>query len=394
MRMAFPSHSVGSRSNRLLIALDSSFSLGAAVIEGIAACLAEQPGWQGAVRSIHGWDPAQEGEDPRGIVCTLMTAEQADRAASWPFPVVDVLGQHTRPQIPTVTFDNHAIGAMAARHLIERGYETLGYAGTAGRTFAHERRDGFAAEARRAGIEVHTHMADGAFWRHPWVQRVELLGEWLSSLDRPAGVMAVADWWASTLMEGANAVGLALPTELAIIGVDSDPIYRDLCRPSLSSVDSDARLRGYRAAELIVTGQARKGHDSVQIEPLHVIERASTATYAIADRTVAAALQFIHDNSDEPITVEDVAGAVGISRRNLEQRFNHHAGRTIHQAIWSTHLSRAQYLLRATDLSILEVAVRSGFASHASLTNYFRRHAGMTPTEYRKGRSALADESA
>ncbi|MFP4216832.1 MAG: helix-turn-helix domain-containing protein, partial [Phycisphaerae bacterium] len=203
----------------------------------------------------------------------------------------------------------------------------------------------------------------------------------------PAGVMAVADWWTSTLMEGANAAGLALPTDLAIVGVDNDPIYRDLCRPSLSTVDPDARLRGYRAAELAISGRKLDASNSVRIPPLHVIERASTATCAIADRTVAAALQFIHDSAEDLITVEDVAAAVGVSRRNLEQRFSRHAGRTVHEAIWSTHLSRAQYLLRATDLSILEVAVRSGFASHASLTNYFRRHAGMTPTEYRKGRS-------
>lgn len=377
-------HRVGPK--RLLIGLDSSFSLRASVIEGIAACLAEHADWQGAVRSIGKWEPSEEGETPDGLVCTLLSPEQADSAAEWPFPVVDVIGQHTRAEIPTVTFDNRAIGAMAARHLIERGYEALGYAGTEGRSFSRERQDGFAAEAQQAGIEVHTHLADAAFWQEPWAGRVELLGQWLRSLPQPAGVMAVADWWASTLMEAANAAGLALPTELAIVGVDNDPIYRDLCKPELSTVDPDARLRGYRAAELIITGRARSEADSIRIPPLHVIERASTATYAIDDRTVAAALQFIHDNDDEPITVDDVADHVEISRRSLEQRFSRHAGRTIHQAIWGAHLSRAQYLLRATDLSVLEVAVRSGFASHASLTNYFRRHAGLTPTEYRKGR--------
>jgi LacI family transcriptional regulator len=371
--------------------MDSSFSLRASVTEGIAACLAEHADWQGAVRSIRNWNPSEEGEAPAGLVCTLLTDEQADRAADWPFPVVDVIGQHTRPEIPTVTFDNRAIGAMAAAHLIERGYETLGYAGTAGRTFAHERREGFAARARRAGLVIHQHMAEGAFWSEPWAGRLRLLGEWLTTLPRPVGVMAVADWWASTLMEAANDADLAMPGDVAIVGVDNDPMYRDLSKPELSTVEPDARLRGYRAAELIITGRARSEADSIRISPLHVIERASTALYAIEDRAVAAALQFIHDSAEEPVAVDDVAAHVGVSRRNLEQRFSRHAGRTIHQAIWAAHLSRAQYLLRATDLSVLEVAVRSGFASHASLTNYFRRHVGMTPTEYRQGPRVPAD---
>jgi len=75
---------------------------------------------------------------------------------------------------------------------------------------------------------------------------------------------------------------------------------------------------------------------------------------------------------------------VPVARRSLERRFRDVVGRSPLEEIRKAHTDRAKYLLAETDLSMSQVAEKSGFSNAAWLSKTFRALAGETPTLYRE----------
>jgi transcriptional regulator GlxA family with amidase domain len=80
-----------------------------------------------------------------------------------------------------------------------------------------------------------------------------------------------------------------------------------------------------------------------------------------------------------------LAAAVGLSRRRLEQVFASTLGHGIGEERDRRRVEWAQTLLGRRDLPVKEIAQRSGFASGAAFSTWFRRHAGMAPKDFRGG---------
>jgi LacI family transcriptional regulator len=170
-----------------------------------------------------------------------------------------------------------------------------------------------------------------------------------------------------------------------VIGAGNHKQLCDLCSPTLSSVEVDMERRGFEAAALLdrlLEGEPPPG-EPFRIPPAHVVERRSTDVFAFNDPDVVAALRFIREHADVTIKARDVVAATSISRRSLEGRFNKLINRTLHEEIWRAHFDLAMRLLSSSDLSLQEVAERSGFRTASALVNLFRQRMGMTPKEYR-----------
>jgi LacI family transcriptional regulator len=114
------------------------------------------------------------------------------------------------------------------------------------------------------------------------------------------------------------------------------------------------------------------------------MERQSTDTLAITDVDVAAAMRFIRSHAHEAINVEDILRHLPVARRSLEKRFRSIIGRSPLEEIRKAHTDRAKYLLAETELSMPEVAEKSGYSSAAWFSKAFRDMTGETPTAYRK----------
>ncbi len=106
---------------------------------------------------------------------------------------------------------------------------------------------------------------------------------------------------------------------------------------------------------------------------------------------VRAAVQLIQDNVAEPLSVPEIAHAVGISQRQLERHCNHCMGCSIVQLRQILRLQYARTLLVSTRLSILEVAVASGFNSMSHFAQVFRKYFGKKPSGYRQAWPEIAD---
>ena len=85
----------------------------------------------------------------------------------------------------------------------------------------------------------------------------------------------------------------------------------------------------------------------------------------------------------EPLGVDDLAAAAGLSRAHFSREFRRAFGESPHAYLLTRRLERAAALLRTTDRSVADVCVSVGLQSVGSFTTSFTRTYGMSPTVYR-----------
>ena len=293
--------------------------------------------------------------------------------------------------IPRVRPDHHAMGRLAAEHLLQRGLRRLAYYGLQGFWFSELRCRGFVEAAERAGatcdvLEEPRNLGPGANWE----RRLRLLARWLKSLQPPVGVLAVQDYRARAVIEECQRLGLRIPHDVAVIGMEDDPTLCEFCRPTLSSVSRDSWQLGFETATVL--GRLMDGQEvpeEVVVPPEGIAARQSTDTVAVDDPDVAAAVHFVHDHLNECFHVGRVLQAVSISRRQLENRFVRLLGCTPHDYLCQRRVERAKQLLCVPGrVKLHNVATACGFPSVNRLRLVFKRLTGMTPIEYRQSEQA------
>jgi AraC-like DNA-binding protein len=86
----------------------------------------------------------------------------------------------------------------------------------------------------------------------------------------------------------------------------------------------------------------------------------------------------------EPLGVDDLARAAGLSRAHFSREFRAAFGESPHAYLLTRRLERAAALLRTTDRSVADVCFSVGLQSVGSFTTSFGRTFGRSPTAYRK----------
>jgi LacI family transcriptional regulator len=120
------------------------------------------------------------------------------------------------------------------------------------------------------------------------------------------------------------------------------------------------------------------------IPPLELSVRHSSDVLALDDPDLLAAVRFIHENSHQHISVEDVLKEVPIGRRLLERKFRSILGRSPLHEIRRARVDRAKRMLSLTDATLRQVAERSGFETIYHLCRTFRKETGQTAMQYRR----------
>jgi AraC-like DNA-binding protein len=85
----------------------------------------------------------------------------------------------------------------------------------------------------------------------------------------------------------------------------------------------------------------------------------------------------------EPLDVDDLARAAGLSRAHFSREFRRAFSESPHQYLLTRRLERAAALLRTTDWSVAEICLSVGLRSIGSFTTSFGRMYGASPTAYR-----------
>jgi len=95
----------------------------------------------------------------------------------------------------------------------------------------------------------------------------------------------------------------------------------------------------------------------------------------------------------EPLGVDDLACAAGLSRAHFSREFRRAFGESPHVYLLTRRLERAAALLRTTDRSVADICIAVGLDSIGSFTTSFTRTFGRTPTAYRAAFPPAADRA-
>jgi LacI family transcriptional regulator len=325
-----------------------------------------------------------------GVIGVLVDDVLGEAVCSLSVPVVNVAKLHSRMDLPRVDHDDVAIGRLAAQHLLDRGFRSFGFAGLPVLPYSLDRERGFVETVRAAACDVSVlrlvTQKEALRNASGWPDEDSHVGEWIARLPKPCGVMICSDWHGWKVAEVCRDLGLRVPEDIALIGVDNDEPWCSLSHPPLSSVVINSERIGYEAAALL---HQLIDHADIappppkEIPPINVITRRSSDTVAIEDPDVAAAARFIRDHAHEVIRVDEVLEAVPTSRRSLERRFKRIVGRTIGDEITRVHIERAKELLTRTELPMPQVAHLAGFTNSKRFSESFHRETGLSPTAFR-----------
>lgn len=365
------------------------------IISGVAQYVKEQGNWSLYVEE----DPLQKLPDLRswqgnGIIANFDDRRVAAAVRGLKVPVVGVGGGYgwydSATRIPYFASGDEAIAQLAADHLIERGFRRLafyGYPRTRIIRWSEERALAFQKRANQAGISCSIYTGRHGTARK-WTELQRGLTAWVASLEKPVGLMACNDVRARHVLEACRALGLRVPEDVAVIGVDNDEMICDLTDPPLSSIEQGARRMGHEAASLLDQLMHGKKPPRLRfvVEPVGVVARRSTDILAIEDPDVATAVHYIRKHACERIVVNDVVNQVAVSRSTLKNRFKAAMGRTVHAEIQHVQLERAKQLIADTDLPLKQIALQTGFQYVQYLTKLFRKRVGQTPAKFRQQR--------
>ena len=368
------------RTYHIGLMIDALNGYGHKILDGISRYAHQKSDWRIAFFDRENNELADLVRTWKGdaIICTANDSRFSDAAEHRNIPVLNVTGRVESSKLIDVIGDADAAGRMAAKFLLARGFRHFGLVGRKESSpFSEGRSGGFIKTVEEAGFQAHTFYGS--------TKEEEQLEAWVNELPRPLALAATGDRHASMVIEACWRLRIRVPEEIAVLGIGNYEQLCELSSPTLSSLEVDMERRGYEAARLL--DQIFKGapipSEPVLIPPAHVVERQSTDVYAFEDGDVVSALQFIRENAFRTINVCDVVAATTISRRSLEGRFNRLIGRTLHEEIWQAHFDLATRLLASSDLSLQEIAERSGFRTASALVNLFRQRFGLTPKEYR-----------
>ena len=376
---------------RVALLLESDMAFDRAIARGVGDYIRSQAGWvilmdpmtKPTMKSLQHWNPD-------GIITSIHLPAIDEIASLKKIPMVgfgsfsEELDGHLK--FPIVTSNQHEIGQMAAQHFINNGIRHFAFCGgdeTA--PWCRQRREGFIEELKK-----HNHSCDifEPSFNSPtnMSDAIHSLSNWLNTLPKPTGVFAFFDGWARWILDACVLQKIQVPQQISVLGVDNDRWLCELSQPSLCSIDTNARNAGYKAAELmnqIMTTDTPPPAFTF-ISPSKVVERDSSNYMAFDDPEVAFALRYIKEHACDPITTADVLKVTDMSNSTAYRKFMKAIGRSIHNEIQRTQMSRVKELLTTTNLNVSAISLRAGFENVRYLTQVFRDLTGQTPTEYRR----------
>jgi LacI family transcriptional regulator len=375
--------------------IESSRAYGRELLSGVAAFLQVHGPWsifhqeRGLADEMPDWLRRWKGD---GVIGRFETRALVGLVRKLGVPAIDLRGRFDIADTPLIETDDRAVVKLAIEHLAGRGLSHFAYCGFSGANYS-ERRLAYLLELLGTATPLpvfespppHAN-SDTVRLESVGISQESSLARWLHDLPRPVGVFACNDIRAQQVLSVCRTHGMAVPDDIAVIGVDNDEILCSLSYPSLSSVQPDARGIGYQAAALLETMMQGKPASATKIfvPPCGVVARASTDGLAIADRHVAIAVRFIRDHACRGLDISEVLAQVPLSRSTLERRFQRHLGCSPKEEIIRVRLNRVKQLLAQTDYTIAAIASRTGFHSVEHLSALFSQKVGQPPGKFRR----------
>jgi len=142
-----------------------------------------------------------------------------------------------------------------------------------------------------------------------------------------------------------------------------------------------ALLRIFQSGEVVKEPVLSKYLNDIMTEfMLYIPDNTKSSDHVhIAEK----AITYINEHFAKNLSVSELADIVGISQFHFIRIFRKETGFTPHEYLVNTRIATAQYLLINTTLSIKDICYNTGFSSESVFCSAFKKHQGMTPTQYR-----------
>ena len=281
------------------------------------------------------------------------------------------------PNISIVHNDEIAIGKKCAAFLYSKGiFCSFAYVPDRTRSWwSTYRQRGFRLELARRGQRCATFRAGKS-----------QLTSWLEALAKPAAIMATNDVTGTRVLEACRTLELDVPEQVAVMGVDNDEIVCNGIRPTLTSIHPNHVELARRAAEeldRIMEGK-RKSSPPRLIQPIGIVDRASTEKVPPAGAMIKAALAYISEHATDGISASDVANHLKVSASLLRLRFRTIYGRSVRDVILDRRFAAVNELLETTRYGLDHIAQNTGFSSANLLSHAYKTRYGISPSRGRK----------
>jgi LacI family transcriptional regulator len=381
---------------------DVVHAYGRGILRGISDYTKTKAGWDVQFANLppSSFTHALVQDSVQGIVINLRTREHAQELIASGIRAVNTSNMlDPAATVPAVFVDDEAVGRLAAEYFLERGFRNFAFVGVQGHRFSRQRLEGFSSVLAQSGFSVVSlpggaTSADNLSIPTFSAQR-DARSKFLAELPHPLAVFCANDICGKETIRDAMNVGLRVPDQVAVLGVDNDEIYCELSGVQLSSIRVNGEAVGYAAAELLARILAGENIPSepILIPPIEVITRRSTDILAIEDSEVAAVVRFIRDRGGRDINVEDLLSRTHLSRRSLEMRFRKALGRSPYQEIRRVQMERAKVMLSRTDLPLHDITAAVHAGKKQSLGVALGDRIGLAPRQYRRRNREKKDVS-
>jgi len=332
-------------------------------------------GYEGVLRKLSGQKKLT------GIIGEFVSAAWLDSVELGGIPLVQ-LGAGASGRVPSVATDWNLLGEVAAQNLFEEGIRSAAYLGAPGPHDAGRIGDAFERACDGLGIAV-TRCAESS---------PAAITHFLSLLPRPAGMLCASDRLARIALLAASSAGLAIPRDLAVIGVGNARLEALGAGMEISSFEIPLGEIGKRAGGLMAdllgktAGKrgAVKGWRIVLPPRLHVRESSMRSGSG-----VRRALAWLNSHPESPVTAGELARHAGMSRRSFEMAVRGSQGCPPGEMLKRMRRARAERLLRETSLGIAAIGKECGYPELAVFSAAFRRWTGMSPRTFRSHSSGM-----
>ncbi len=366
--------------------LNASEAAARAALRGTTRYARNQGPWK-LLASIHGgpWPAAWDGLHIDGFIGLLASDTYDQPIHKLGVPAVNISTTRARQPFPHVCTDNVAVGALAARDFLDRGFHRFAYFADPRPAWAATRGQGFIQTLAAEGYDCDVFRPDT---QDPDREPLAGMHAWIDRFVPPIAVFCGNEHLGWTLVGTCHDRGFDVPEQVAVIVGSDDDLVCEAADVPLSAIDIGNERVGYAAAELLdrmMSGEPGPPADQpILIPPSRVITRRSSDILAIQDPDLAATVRLINSRACEPLTVPDILDEVPVGRRALERRFKKVLGRTLQAEIMRVRLERARQLLVESDLNHDQIAARCGFPHAPHFGAQFRKSFGITPAAFRK----------
>ena len=200
---------------------------------------------------------------------------------------------------------------------------------------------------------------------------------------RPLALFCEDDHFARLACNVGKLAGLRIPEDLAVLGASDDVVGR-LGEPPISTIRLPGREVGRKAFQLIEASWNGKTmpKERVQVPATELITRESTVGQCL-EVALARTRREIEVGALNGVTFEELTESSGMSQKILRRRYANAFGETPTEQLRRIRIEAAKKLLMEGESSMVEIATACGFASQGAFYNFFVRHTGLPPSEFK-----------